>query len=136
MKLAIPNVVDGDWNSVRIALQKLASLRLSSDASPNFASLTLNDLTVTRLVQTDADKKLASVSNLANWIVGTTNRITVSDDEDGTITLTGPQDIHTGASPTFVGLIISEVAELPDPAIEGKTIRLQTDSRLYFGKAT
>jgi hypothetical protein len=40
----------------------------------------------------------------------------------------------TGFSPTFAGLIISEVTELPDPVVEGKIVRLITDSRLYFGK--
>jgi len=106
MKLAIPNVVDGDWNSIRIALQKLAGLRLSSDASPIFANFTLTGLTASRLIQTDANKTLASVADLTSWIAGTTNRVTVSDDGDGTITLSGPQDIHIGASPTFAGLTI------------------------------
>lgn len=38
-------------------------------------------------------------------------------------------------SPTYAGLVIDEIDELPSPAIEGKIVRLVTDSRLYFGKA-
>jgi len=37
-------------------------------------------------------------------VLGTTNQITVTDNGDGTITLSTPQDIHTGASPTFAAL--------------------------------
>ena len=38
------------------------------------------------------------------WVTGTANRVTVADDGDGMITLSGPQDIHTGASPQFAGV--------------------------------
>ncbi|MBE3139518.1 MAG: hypothetical protein IMZ53_02940 [Thermoplasmata archaeon] len=60
----------------------------------------------------DASKGLVSVSNLASWIAGTTNRVTVTDDGDGTVTLSGPQDIHTGASPTFAGLTVGSLSGL------------------------
>lgn len=43
----------------------------------------------------------------ADWIAGTTNQITVTDDGDDTVTLSLPQNIHTGASPTFAGLILN-----------------------------
>ncbi|MFH1392655.1 MAG: hypothetical protein ABIG90_03210, partial [bacterium] len=59
-------------------------------------------LTASRLVASDANKNLVS-SDLASWVAGTTNQIIVTDDADGTITLSLPQDIHTGASPTFAG---------------------------------
>jgi len=104
----VPPIVENDWISVRTAIQKLASSKLGLDAHPTFRNVTLTDLTASRLVQTNASKGLASVSNLANWIAGTTNRITVSNDADGTITLTSPQDTHIGANPTFAGLTISD----------------------------
>lgn len=66
------------------------------------ASLKINPLTVSRLVASDGSKVLASVANLSSWIAGTANQITVTDDGDGTATLSTPQDIHSGASPTFV----------------------------------
>jgi hypothetical protein len=72
-----------------------------------FASLALTGLTATRLMATDANKTLASVANLALWVAGTSNRVTVANDGDGTITLSGPQDYHTGASPTFAGLTLT-----------------------------
>ncbi len=40
-------------------------------------------------------------------LTGTTNRVTVTNGS-GTITLSGPQDLHSGASPTFTGLKLSD----------------------------
>ena len=64
------------------------------------------NLDASRLVATDASKTMVSVDDLTDWVAGTTNQITVTDDTDGTITLSTPQDIHTGASPTFAGLTV------------------------------
>jgi len=77
--------------------------------SPTFTGLTLTGLTADRLIQTNASKALTSVSDLTSWIAGTANRVTVSDDGDGSITLNLPQDIHTGASPTFDGMTLTDV---------------------------
>ena len=107
MGLIIPPIKDGDWRSVRQAIAKLASLKLGYEATPTYAGLTLTGLTATRLIQTDASKALTSVSDLTSWIAGTANQITVADDGDGTVTLATPQNIHTGATPTFAGLIIN-----------------------------
>ena len=63
-------------------------------------------LTGERLVATDITKQLVS-SDLSDWVTGTSNRVTVTNDADGTITLSSPQDIHTGASPIFAGLTLS-----------------------------
>ena len=54
-------------------------------------------LTATRLVQTDVEKILGSVANLGSLVAGTTNQLTVTDDLDGTITLSTPQDTNTAA---------------------------------------
>jgi hypothetical protein len=40
-------------------------------------------------------------------LTGTTNQITVTDNGDGTYTLSTPQNTHTGASPEFTGLTLS-----------------------------
>ena len=87
MRLAIPDITPGDWQSVRIALQKLASLRLGSEATPTWDSIKLTGLTASRLMQTDANKTLSSVSNLTNWVAGTSGILSVADDGDGSITL-------------------------------------------------
>jgi len=71
----------------------------------NTGAITVNQLTASRLLSTDGSKALVS-SDLVFWVAGTTNQVTVTDDGDGTITLSGPQDIHTGATPTFAGLTV------------------------------
>lgn len=60
--------------------------------------------TVSRLLGTDASGVFASVTDLTGYIAGTTNQVTVTDDADGTLTLSLPQSIHTGATPTFATL--------------------------------
>ena len=50
------------------------------------------------MVAADANKKLVSIATLSAWIAGTANRISITDDGDGSITISAPQDLHTGAS--------------------------------------
>ncbi|KKK98028.1 hypothetical protein LCGC14_2646840, partial [marine sediment metagenome] len=75
-------------------------------------SLTLDYLTADRLMRTNAGKVAQSVTDLTDWIAGTTNQITVTDDSDGAVTLSTPQDIHTAASPTFTGLTLADGGSL------------------------
>ena len=65
-------------------------------------SIKLDGATALRILATDASKKTVSV-DLASWITGTANQVIVTDDGDGSVTLSTPQDIHTRASPTFAG---------------------------------
>lgn len=96
-------------------------------------TLTAKSLTASLLISTDGDKGLTSVSDLTSWIAGTANQITVTDDTDGTITLSTPQDIHTGASPTFAGLTI--VNAINEFSIDG-TMAGDSDSVIPTEKAT
>ena len=105
MKL-VPPVSLEDKAAIRRYLQKLASL-LGPEAAPTHAGLILTDLTASRLAATDASKKLES-TDLASWIDGTINQIIVTDDADGTVTLSTPQDIHVDAHPEFAGLTIKD----------------------------
>jgi hypothetical protein len=88
-----------DMTSVRQAIQLLAN-KLGPNAVPTFSSIILTGLTSNRLIATDAAKQLIS-SDLISWVTGTANQITVTDDSDGTVTLSTPQDIDTGADVTF-----------------------------------
>lgn len=117
----IPTVRPDDWVNLNRVLRKLSFSVLGADSSPTFADVTLTDLTAVRLVATDASKKLIS-SDLVNWVAGTANRVTVTDDADGTITLSGPQDIHTGATPTFAGLTLNGNLDMTgDDIVNGGT---------------
>lgn len=63
------------------------------NAQINFASGTAS-----RILQTDSAKNLQSVANLASWIAGTTSELTVTDDGDGSVTLSLPTIVDLGAS--------------------------------------
>jgi hypothetical protein len=104
MSSLVPTIHDGDWSAVRKAIQKLAT-KLGPDSAPTYSTITLTDLTASRIVASDANKALESV-DLVNWIAGTTDQITVTDDVDGSVTLSLPQDYDTGATPTLGGLTI------------------------------
>ena len=122
------SVVANDWTNLEAIIndltQRVVGQELHPTSDPTFADLTLtgdlditgdvdvtgdldvdgtvtlDGLTASRIVATGASKGLESV-DLVNWVDGTANRVTVADDADGTITLSTPQDIHTGASPTM-----------------------------------
>lgn len=124
----MPRVRDDDWHGLRRALNTLSKLSMGPESSPVFGGLTLTaPLVVTSggtgaatltdhgillgsgtgaitplgvatngqlpIGSTGADPALAALT-------GTANRVTVTNGA-GTITLSGPQDIHIGASPTF-----------------------------------
>jgi hypothetical protein len=68
----------------------------------------ISGLTASRLMATNADKTIASVSDLTSWVAGTTNQITSTSDGDGSITLSIPNGFTLpSASPTFTGLTLS-----------------------------
>lgn len=75
--------------------------------SPTLVGLTLSGLTASRPVAADGAKALVSTT-FATWTAGTANQIAVADDGDGSITLSTPQDIHTGASPTFANVYVPD----------------------------
>jgi len=108
---SIPEVRHGNWNSAidankvtSRAIKKLSSFLLGPNSVPTFGSVTLNNLTASRLVSVDSNKTAESVDDLTVWIGGTANQVNVTDDSDGTVTLSTPQDIDTAADPTFATL--------------------------------
>jgi hypothetical protein len=84
-------VIAGDWLQLENIINDLATRfvtqSLTPTSSPIFATVTLSNLTASRLIYTNASKTLTSVSNLASWIAGTANEIEITDDGDGTITV-------------------------------------------------
>lgn len=103
---AIYRLIGGVWTLMGL-FGELFDVTDTETESPTFTGMTLSSLTASRFVASDAAKALVSVSDLTSWIAGTTNQVTSTSDGDGTLTLSLPQDIHTGASPTFTGLNLS-----------------------------
>ena len=93
----VPKIVKDDWVGLRRVLQKLASSKLGPTSSPTFAGLVLSDLTASRLIATDAGKGLAS-ADLASWVAGTENEISVADDGNGSVTVALANIVDLGGS--------------------------------------
>lgn len=102
---AAPQIIDGDWNRLRQVIGRLSAIILGSEATPTFAGLTLTGLSSDRLIGSNSG--VLQSEDLTSWIAGTSNQVAIADDGDGSVTLSTPQDIHTGASPTFTGLTLS-----------------------------
>lgn len=150
----VSNPKDGDDVSVRQAIARLGSSKLGPTSTPTFLGVTTTSLTISGLT-TDSliypvSGLLTSLGVAANGqipigstgatpvlaeITGTANQIT-STAGAGSITLSTPQDIHTGASPTFAALNITAVGSLPGTAVVGKIIILDSDDNLYLGRKT
>lgn len=74
---------------------------INAGAYSSCLSFSSTALTASRLLQTDGSKTIISVSNLANWVLGTSDQITSTDVGNGTVQLSIP------STPTFTGLILS-----------------------------
>lgn len=86
----------------------MAALRVQVSGVPiNVTTATITSLTTDRLLSGN-DSKVVTSTDLASWVTGTTDRVSIADNGDGTITLSGPQDLATDSSPTFNDVIINE----------------------------
>lgn len=75
---------------------------IKEDSTAKFFGPIINStLTASRLIASNSSQEVVSVASLGSWVAGTTNQITVTDDGDGTITLSTPQDLHTSANAQF-----------------------------------
>lgn len=97
---------DGGSTGTNVSTAR-TTLGLGTADSPSFTGVTLTGLTASRLMASNGSKALASVSDLTSWIAGTTNQITVTNDGDGSVTLSLPQNIHTSATPGFTQVTLS-----------------------------
>ena len=89
--------------------------------------LTLSNLTATRLLASDGSKLVVSVADLASWIAGTTNEITITNDGDGTVTISLPDavvvgTIDTGQGATEVYAMDQGVMSSNSPTFQALTI--------------
>lgn len=82
---------DGD-GTITISLPQ----NIDTSADVEFDSIKLDDLTQSRMISTDSNKKLVSIANLASWIAGTAYQISIADDGDGTITISFPSVVRLG----------------------------------------
>ena len=93
---------------------------IQTSASPTFVAATLSGLTASTALYSNASKQLTSLAltngqlmigstganPVAATITGTSNQVSVTNTA-GAITLATPQNIHTGATPTFSTLALA-----------------------------
>jgi len=129
--ILIPSINDCHAR-VRQALQDIIR-RLGTSATPTYGSLTLTNLTATKLVKADADKTLAP-ADIYDFVDGTTNQINKANDGDGTMTLSTPQDTHAGANMTLAGMTLTDTPL--DVPSGGTGLNAITDHSLMLGSGT
>jgi hypothetical protein len=83
-----PYIVDGTSGGGWIAVGG----KYQTSTKTHKTTVVYSTLTASRLVASNASKELVS-SDLASWIAGTADEITVIDDGDGTVTLSLPNNI-------------------------------------------
>lgn len=96
-----------------------------------FAVVTGSNLTATRLMASDGAKAMVS-ADLYAWVAGTANQVDVADDNDGSITLSLPQDIHSAATPEFAALNLGAYGDL---LASGSDFKVQAAADLFLADA-
>ena len=110
--------------SVKKNFRKISRV-LGYTGTPAWASIKLTDLLASRLIATDSGKVLESIADLTAWIIqSSANQVIVTDNGDGTVTLSLPQNIHLDATPEFAGIVIKDSGNY--------TIFYVDDDEMYF----
>jgi hypothetical protein len=101
--------VSGTENRITIAEDANGDVTLNAPqdlhtgAAFHVNSLQADALSASRLLMSDGDKKLSS-AEAKDFVQGTSNRITATDDGAGGVTLSTPQDLHTAANVQFANV--------------------------------
>ena len=74
----------------------------------------ISNLTALRITYSDAAKILQSIADLTTWIAGTASQIIVTDDGDGTITLSAPIDLTANG---IMSMIASKIVCFEDEVV-------------------
>jgi len=78
--------------------------------APSYTADNLLADTDNKMLVSDNDGKIVP-ADMATFVAGTVSQVSVADDGDGTITLSLPQDIHTGAEPQFAAVTGSNLTQ-------------------------
>ena len=103
--LTVDDII-GTENQITVTPDGTLSVTLSlpqdidTDADVEFASITLDDLTASRLVASDGSKKLVS-TNITSWAAGTENQITITPDGTGGFIASLPAAIYVPDGQVF-----------------------------------
>jgi hypothetical protein len=111
------NFIANDGDNVSLTNTKITNLAEGTEDTDalNLSQIVQKgstDLTANRLVQTDSSTQLASVLDLTNYLIGTSNQITITNTTGGKATFSLPQNIDTSADVEFDSLILDDLTAL------------------------
>jgi hypothetical protein len=87
-----------DTSQTGLTGDKSGSFNVTTTGTLDTSGLTISALTANRLTKTNASKGVVSVAALTDWVGGTTNEISVTDDGDGSVTVALSSTISLGNS--------------------------------------
>ena len=108
--------ITGTVNQVGVTAGQNPTLSLPQDIATN-SDVQFNKVTAGSVFDNTA--RVLTTATIGSYgvtsLTGTANRVTVSASQ-GAVTLNGPQDIHTSASPTFSGITVSSITAGASPS--------------------
>ncbi len=138
--LLSPDDVKGTVNQIVVTINADRTITLSlpqnidTDADVEFDSAILGDLTATRLVSSNATKKLVSVSALTSFIAGTANEITVTGNGSGGVVISIPLTLILKAGTTALAPLQFQSGPLKTTPVPG-SLEFLTD-KFYTTQTT
>ncbi len=78
------------------------------------------------------DRQVQKNTEVTANIIGTTSRITVTDNGDGSVTLSTPQNTNTGASPQFINMTLSALTIGSIPFAGAGGVITQDNANLFW----
>jgi len=109
--LSLPDTINANTTGSAATLTTARTIALGGDLSGSASFDGSANVTITATIGANAvELGTDTTGNYVSTITGTANQVTVtgSGSENAAITLALPQDIHTGASPTFGALNVSD----------------------------
>lgn len=109
--LSLPDTINANTTGSAATLTTARTISLGGDLSGSASFDGSQNVTITATIAADSVALgTDTTGNYVSSVTGTANQITVtgSGSENAAVTLALPQDIHTGASPTFGALNVSD----------------------------
>ena len=85
----LTNYIAGTANRITVTTDGDGTVTITIPNTPQVVGALLSSLTASRLLASNGTKNLVSVASLSSWIAGTANEITVTNDGDGSVTISG-----------------------------------------------
>jgi len=140
MTVATASVGSSDWSTIANKPDPVITVTLAGQVTGS-GSVTLTDLasgtiSITTTVASDIALGTGTSGNYVATIAGTTNQVSVagSGTETAAITLSLPQDIHTGATPTFGRLTLTQATGTAPLAVSSQTLVSNLNAEFIGGQ--